>query len=74
MLGHADVKREHMKKLNRYKENLRIDGDRVISYSTHVATIEGSTLRVLGSWSKTTTKHINYVAAELDLIKLYSEL
>jgi hypothetical protein len=73
-LAHADVKREHMKKLNRYKENLRIDGDRVISYSTHVATIEGSTLRVLGSWSKTTTKHINYVAAELDLIKLYSEL
>ena len=70
MSAHADVKREHMKKLNRYKENLRIDGDRVISYSTHVATIEGNTLRVLGYWSKTTTKHVNYVAAELDLKKV----
>ena len=59
-----------MKKLNRYKENLRIDGDRVISYATHVATIEGSTLRVLGYWSKTTTKHINYEATELGLKKV----
>ena len=65
-----DVKREHMKKLNRYKENLRIDGDRVISYSTHVATIEGDRLRVLGYWSKTTTKPVNYVAAELGLKKV----
>ena len=59
-----------MTKLKRYKENLRIDGDRVISYSTHVATINGNTLRILGYWSKTTTKHVNYVAAELDLKKV----
>jgi hypothetical protein len=59
-----------MKKLNRYKENLRIDGDRVISYSTHVATINGNTLQILGYWSKTTNKHVNYVAAELDLKKV----
>ena len=65
-----DVKKEHMKKLNRYNANLRIDGDRVISYSTHVATIEGNTLRVLGTWSQTTTKHVNYVAAELGLKKV----
>ena len=59
-----------MKKFNRYKANLKLDGNRVISYTTHVATIEGSTLRVLGYWSKTTTKHINYVAAELSLKKV----
>ena len=59
-----------MKKLNRYKENLRIDGDRVISYSTHVATIDGNTLRELGKWSRTTSKHVNYVAAELGLKKV----
>ena len=70
MLGLKDVKKRHMTKLKRYQVNLRIDRDRVISYATHVATIEGSTLRVLGYWSKTTTKHINYVAAELGLKKV----
>ncbi len=60
-----------MKKLARYKNNLRIDGDRVISYSTHVATIDGDTLRILGTWSQTTTKHVNYVAAQLGLKKVY---
>ena len=70
MLGLKDVKKRHMTKLKRYQDNLRIDGDRVISYATHVATIEGSTLRVLGYWSKTTTKHINYVATELGLKKV----
>jgi len=59
-----------MTKLKRYRDNLRIEGDRVISYATHVATIEGSTLRVLGYWSNTTTKHTNYVAAELGLKKV----
>ena len=60
-----------MKKLARYKNSLRIDGDRVISYSTHVATIDGDTLRILGTWSRTTTKHVNYVAAQLGLKKVY---
>jgi hypothetical protein len=59
-----------MTKLNRYKKNLHIDGDRVISYTTHVATMEGDTLRVLGYWSRTTTKHVNYVAADLGLKKV----
>ncbi len=59
-----------MTKLNRYNANLRIDGDRVISYTTHVATIDGDTLHVLGCWSKTTTKHVNYVATELGLKKV----
>lgn len=59
-----------MKKFNRYQDNLKLVGNQVISYTTHVATIEGDTLRVLGYWSKTTTKHINYVAAELGLKKV----
>jgi hypothetical protein len=59
-----------MTKFNRYQDNLSLVGNNVISYTTHVATIEGSTLRVLGYWSKTTTKHINFVAAELGLKKV----
>ena len=59
-----------MKKFNRYQDNLRLVGNQVFSYTTHVATIEGDTLRALGYWSKTTTKHINYVAAELRLKKV----
>jgi len=56
-----------MKILERYKQNLRIDGNRVISYTTHVATIEDCNLVQLGWWSQTTQKHINYVAQELNL-------
>jgi len=59
-----------MIKFNRYQDNLSLVGNNVISYTTHVATIEGSTLRVLGYWSKTTSKHINFVAAELGLKKV----
>jgi len=56
-----------MSNLARYKANLRIDGNRVISYTTHVATIEDGNLVQLGWWSQTTQKHINYVAQELNL-------
>jgi hypothetical protein len=61
-----------MTKLKRYNTNLRIDGDQVISYTTCVAIIdrEASTIRELGKWSQTTTKHVNYVAAELGLKKV----
>ncbi len=52
---------------NRYKQNLRLDDNKVYSYNTHVATVEGDNLRVLGYWSKTTAKHTNYVAQQLDL-------
>jgi hypothetical protein len=56
-------------KLDRYKENLRIEDDKVISYVTHVATIvDDKYLVVHGYWSKTTSKHINYVAKVKNLI------
>ena len=55
-------------KLKKYKNNLRIENNFVISYATKVAVIEGDYLRKL-DWnvggrtsSPTTTKHINYVA------------
>ena len=54
--------------LAKYKQNLRIDGNKVISYVTHVATIEQDKLFQHGWWSVTTQKHINYVARELNLI------
>jgi len=55
--------------LSKYKQNLRIEGNKVISYVTHVATINHAegTLTQLGYWSMTTQKHINYVAKELRL-------
>lgn len=57
-----------MRTLSKYKQNLRIDGNNVWSYSTIVGRIEGNELYQLGYWSKTTQKHINYVADYYDLI------
>jgi len=61
-------------RLKRYKQNLRIIGNDVISYDTHVAEIKDGKLHRLnwyvpgvGSHSVTTAKHINYVASELNL-------
>jgi hypothetical protein len=53
--------------LNRYKQNLTIEGGKVFSYATHVATIKENELHQLGYWSMTTQKHINFVAKELNL-------
>jgi len=62
-----------MKTFDRYKQNLRLIGNDVISYNTHVAEIKDNKLYKL-KWnvrgmtsSPTTTKHINYVAKELNL-------
>lgn len=53
----------------KYRQNLEVVGNKVLSYSTHVATIDltNGTLTVLGYWSKTTSKHVNHVADELNL-------
>ena len=58
-----------MKKFDRYKQNLCIVDDKVFSYTTHVATVDrnNDTLILLGRYSKTTTKHTNYVAEQLGL-------
>ena len=41
--------------------------DKVISYTTHVATVKPFELIQWQDWSRTTQKHINYVAKELNL-------
>lgn len=51
----------------KYAQNLRVEGNKVFSYNTHVATIEGNQLVKLGYWSTTTSKHINHVADEYGL-------
>ena len=56
-----------MRTLPKYKQNLRINGNDVWSYSTIVAKIDGDKLNQLGWWSVTTQKHINYVASYLSL-------
>lgn len=53
--------------MKKYKENLSVIGSNVYSYNTHVATIQDNTLKQLGWWSKTTQKHINYVAEQFNL-------
>lgn len=56
-------------RFDRYEKNLCMIGNDLFSYSTHVGIInkrEG-TLKKLGWWSATTSKHINYAAKELNL-------
>ena len=54
------------------QNNLKLEGNNVISYETHVATInqENNTLEVHGRWSQTTSRHINKVAKMYDLEKV----
>jgi len=60
------------KKFDRYKKNLsivNIEGvEYVKSYDTLVAVLDHKTetMYMLGWWSKTTSKHINYVVKELN--------
>ena len=62
------IKEINMKKLSKYRENLRIiDDTDVYSYSTRVAQIKGDAIHVFGWWSPTTSKHINYVARHYNL-------
>jgi len=62
-----------MKTFDRYKVNLRQIGNDIYSYDTRVAEIKNDKLYKL-KWevdgmtsSPTTSKHINYVARELNL-------
>jgi hypothetical protein len=62
-------------KFPKYKENLRREDDKIYSYVTHVATIvDGKVLIVHGHWSRTTSKHVNYVARYLNLRITYNEV
>jgi len=61
-----------MTKFKRHTNTLQRDGDDIISYRTRVATIIGDQLHVHGKYSPTTSKHISYVADELNLTKVKS--
>lgn len=54
--------------MKKYKQNLRIDNEYIYSYETKVAKLDhiNKTINVLGWWSVTTSKHINYVGSELN--------
>ena len=59
----------------KYQQNLRVESNKVYSYNTLVAEISVDIIKKI-EWcvggkttSPTTSKHINYVADELDLIK-----
>lgn len=54
-------------RFEKYRQNLRREGNFIISYTTKVAEIKGNELHQLGWWSVTTQKHINYAANELGL-------
>lgn len=59
--------------LKRYKQNLKVIDNKVYSYDTLVAEINGDKIKKVKwnvggrSSSPTTSKHINYVANELNL-------
>ena len=55
-----------MRTFDKYKQNLRATDNHVYSYDTEVAEIdhETRTIKPLGWWSMTTSKHINYVGSE----------
>lgn len=60
-----------MMRFEKYRTNLcivEVDHIKYVkSYDTLVAKIEGDFLVILGWYSSTTSKHINYVAEQLNL-------
>ena len=63
-----------MKTFDRYKQNLKQIGNDIYSYDTHVAEIKDGKLHLMnwhvpgvGSHSITTSRHVNYVAQQLNL-------
>ena len=60
-------------KLDKYKENLKLDMFYIYSYNDIVAEImhEHEAILPLGCYSKNTTKHIKYVANDLGYKVLY---
>ena len=60
------MEKKQMRQFDKYKQNLRATDNHVFSYETKVAEIDHATqtIKPLGWWSMTTTKHINYVGSE----------
>lgn len=70
-----------MRQFEKYKANLSMvtsnhDGyDYITSYGTKVGKVDWSnrTCEVLGYWSMTTSKHVNYACRELGLTQIKGE-
>ena len=60
-------------RFEKYKQNLKKEKCYIVSYDTKVAIIKEDKLYQLGWWSKTTQKHINYAAKELNLSLIKNE-
>jgi hypothetical protein len=56
-----------MKKFPKHSANLAHDYEFIYSYKTKVAAITDDGIVRLGYWSKTTSRHINYAASQLNL-------
>ena len=65
---------ENIHGMTKIMSNVHRDGQRIISYTTHVATIDGGKLLVHGHWSKTTNAQITKVARMFNLDKVDSPL
>ena len=63
-----------MTRFDKHTNTLQRDGNDIISYRTKVATIIGDELHIHSNFKgwATTTRHINYVANELNLTKVNS--
>tara|TARA_R100001594_G_scaffold69160_1_gene103535 strand:- start:192 stop:383 length:192 start_codon:yes stop_codon:yes gene_type:complete len=62
--------------MDKYKQNLKVDNQYIYSYNTKVAEINHAdkTIKPLGWWSVTTSKHINYVGREWSYLVLDKEV
>jgi len=49
------------------RDNLFLEGNKIISFETHVADIVGGTIVPLGRFSQTTTKQLNFLSSALRL-------
>ena len=63
-------------KFPRYSKNLRYDLDGIYSYGTRIAELNmlDKTIRKLGKWSMTSTKHYNYAKHLLQITYGFKEL
>ena len=63
--------------LNKYKQNLEIDNKYIYSYGTPVGKLDHINKQIIVEdyWSRTTSKHINYVAGEYgyEVIRKYEK-
>ena len=73
---YAATKKGKKRKFDRYCKNLRYDAFGVYSYDTEVIQLNWKhrTAKRLGTWSKTTSTHMNYAIRMLEISYDFTEL